>query len=102
MKIIAIVATIIFLSSCASTSDIDLSKFESGCGQKCSKNYSECLGGFSFFPIQRQHECTDAFRLCTQSCPPRNPPTTTNNNRTATEKLKELNNMFKNGLIVSG
>lgn len=56
---------------CASTSDIDLSKVESKCGQQCSANYSECLGKFTFFPIQAQHQCTDALRLCAQACPAR-------------------------------
>jgi hypothetical protein len=59
------------LSACASTADIDLGKVDSACGQGCSKNYSECLGNFTFFPIQAQHQCTDALRLCAQACPPR-------------------------------
>jgi len=62
------------LAGCASTSDIDLSKVETSCGQTCSKSYSECLGKFTFFPIQLQHQCTDALRLCAQSCPPREAP----------------------------
>jgi hypothetical protein len=60
------------LAGCASTKDIDLSKVESGCGQACSANYSNCLSGFSMFPIQRQRECTSALRLCASACPARN------------------------------
>lgn len=59
------------LTGCASTADIDLSKVESTCGQACTANYSSCLSGFTMFPIQRQHECTSALRLCAQSCPAR-------------------------------
>ena len=98
MKIIIIISSLL-LSACASTSDIDLSRIESICGQKCSKNYSECLGGFSFFPIQRQNECTSAFRICANSCPLRNIPVTTESKQTTTEKIKELNNMLETGLI---
>ena len=62
---------LLFLAGCASTSDIDLSKVESKCGQTCSANYSECVGRFSMFPIHQQNTCTDALRLCAQSCPAR-------------------------------
>lgn len=61
----------VLLTGCASTSDIDLSKVESKCGQQCSANYSQCVGGFSFFPIHTQHVCTDSMRMCAQSCPAR-------------------------------
>jgi hypothetical protein len=59
------------LAGCESTSDIDLSKAEPQCAQTCSANYSTCLGRFTFFPIQAQHQCTDALRICAQACPPR-------------------------------
>jgi hypothetical protein len=62
---------LVMLTGCASTSDIDLSKVEPACGQACTKNYSDCLGSFTFFPIQAQHQCTDALRLCAQTCPAR-------------------------------
>lgn len=60
------------LSACASTADIDTSKAEPACGQRCSSTYSECLGKFTFFPIMMQHQCTDAMRLCVNACPARN------------------------------
>lgn len=59
------------LAGCASTADIDLSKVETTCGQTCSRNYSECVSRFSFTPIIAQNTCTDALKLCAQSCPPR-------------------------------
>lgn len=55
---------LLILTSCASTSDIDLSKVNSACGQSCSQRYSECVSKFTFFPIMVQNECTDALRLC--------------------------------------
>jgi hypothetical protein len=69
-----IAIVLLVLGGCESTSDIDLSKVDSQCGQTCSANYSACLSRFTFFPIQAQHECTDALRLCAQSCPARVAP----------------------------
>jgi hypothetical protein len=61
----------IVLAACASTKGIDLSKVESQCAQTCSANYSECVSKFTFFPLQTQHQCTDALKLCAQACPAR-------------------------------
>jgi hypothetical protein len=70
-RLLARVLILACLGACATTSDIDLSKVESKCGQQCSASYSECVSKFSFFPIHEQHVCTDALRLCAQSCPAR-------------------------------
>jgi len=75
MKTPLALAIAFLLSACASTSSIDLTKVESKCGQTCSANYSECLGHFTFFPIMAQNQCTDAMKLCAQSCPVRQPGT---------------------------
>ena len=71
MKNVAMGAMLLILAACASTKDIDLSKVESKCGQTCSANYSECLSRFTFFPLQGQHQCTTAMKLCAQACPAR-------------------------------
>lgn len=71
MKLLLYLASSLVLTACASTSDIDLSKVESACGQQCSARYSECLSKFTFFPIHEQHVCTDALHFCAQSCPAR-------------------------------
>lgn len=71
---VSIVVAMAFMAGCASTKDIDLSKVDSACGQTCSTSYSSCLSGFTMFPIQRQHECTSALRLCAQACPARELP----------------------------
>lgn len=70
---IAGAALVFLLSGCASTADIDMSKVDPKCGQSCAANYSTCVGKFTFFPIMVQHECTDALRLCAQTCPTRTP-----------------------------
>ena len=74
MKLLAVAVAAgaeMLLTGCASTKDIDLSKVDSACVQACSANYSEGVSKFTFFPIQTQHQCTDALRLCAQSCPAR-------------------------------
>jgi hypothetical protein len=69
-----IAIVLIVLGGCESTSDIDLSKAEPQCALTCSTTYSSCLSRFTFFPIQAQHQCTDALRICAQACPPREAP----------------------------
>jgi hypothetical protein len=69
MKLSVLTLLAIVLSGCASTADINLRQLDSKCAQACTKNYSECLGQFTLFPIQAQHQCTDALRLCAQTCP---------------------------------
>jgi hypothetical protein len=72
MQRIATIAILLAaLAGCASTADIDLTKVEPACGHSCSTDYSQCLGQFTIFPIQAQHQCTEALRLCVQTCPPR-------------------------------
>ncbi len=66
-----LMAALIGVSGCASTQGIDLSKVEPRCGQTCSANYSTCVSKFTIFPVETQHQCTTALRLCAQSCPPR-------------------------------
>lgn len=66
-----VLALTIALAGCASTANIDLSKVESSCGQTCSKNYSDCMGQFSVFPIRQYNSCAEGLRLCAQSCPAR-------------------------------
>ena len=71
MKYLTAIALTLSLAACASTKGVDLSKVESKCGQQCTANYSDCLSRFTFFPLQLQHQCTTALKLCAQSCPPR-------------------------------
>lgn len=59
----------VLLAGCASTKDIHLDRLEPTCAHSCSTTYSDCLSKFSLFPIERQNECTDALKLCADSCP---------------------------------
>ena len=71
MRLIATLTASLCLAACASTSGIDLSKVEPQCGQNCSANYSTCVSKFTIFPLEVQHQCTTALKLCAQSCPAR-------------------------------
>ena len=93
---VALLASILVLAGCASVSDIDTSQLEQGCAQACTARYSECLGKFTLFPIQAQHQCTDAMRLCAKSCPTRAVDATPGSN---TQRLSNLNDLYKRGLI---
>ncbi len=87
----------LLLAGCASTADIDTSKVEPDCAHSCSANYSECLGKFTLFPIQAQHQCTDAMRLCVQACPTRGAATAPAPD--ASQRLANLDDLYKRGLI---
>lgn len=67
----AIPAALLILAGCANTPNVDLSKVETTCGQKCAASYSECSGKFSLTPIYTQSACSSALQVCAQSCPPR-------------------------------
>ncbi len=69
MKALTLVA--LALAGCASNPNVDLSKVETTCGQKCAADYSTCSGKFSLTPIYTQSSCSEALRLCAQACPPR-------------------------------
>lgn len=87
----------LLLAGCASTADIDMSKVDPDCAHSCSANYSECLGKFTLFPIQAQHQCTDAMRLCVQACPTRGAATAPAPD--ASQRLANLDDLYKRGLI---
>lgn len=86
----------LLLAGCASTADIDTSKVDPDCAHSCSANYSECLGKFTLFPIQAQHQCTDAMRLCVQACPTRAAAAPAPD---ASQRLANLDDLYKRGLI---
>ena len=86
------------LAGCASVADIDTSKIDAACAQSCTANYSECLGKFTLFPIQAQHQCTDAMHLCANACPARvvNSPNAAD---TTSQRLSSVSDLYKRGLI---
>lgn len=100
-KTFVVLSLISFISGlatgCASTSDIDTSKYDQACAQPCSHNYSACVSRFTFFPIQVQHQCTDAYKLCVQGCPERGQSTA--NTPGIDERLKTLKSLRESGAI---
>jgi hypothetical protein len=70
----SIVAIVFALAGCASTKDVDLSKLEPQCGQKCAASYQECTNrpGFILFPIEVHNQCVGSLKLCASACPARN------------------------------
>ncbi|MFM0263108.1 SHOCT domain-containing protein [Paraburkholderia sediminicola] len=88
----------VLLAGCASVADIDTSKVEPGCAHSCAANYSECLGKFTLFPIEAQHQCTDAMQLCVKACPARG-DNATSPAVTPSQRLANLDDLYKRGLI---
>ena len=86
------------LAGCASVADIDTSKIDPSCAQSCTSNYSECLGKFTLFPLMAQHQCTDAMHLCAAACPSR-VASATATPASATQRLGDLSDLYKRGLI---
>ncbi|MFM0603652.1 SHOCT domain-containing protein [Paraburkholderia sediminicola] len=86
------------LTGCASVADIDTSKAEPDCAHSCAANYSECLSKFTLFPIQAQHQCTDAMQLCVKACPTRADSATAPVVSPA-QRLANLDDLYKRGLI---
>jgi hypothetical protein len=86
------------LAGCASTADIDTSKVDPDCAHSCSANYSECLGKFTLFPIEAQHQCTDAMKLCVQACPARG-SVAASPVPSPSQRLANLDDLYKRGLI---
>ena len=67
------------LVGCASPNEVDLSKSEPNCAQKCSANFSTCLSAFTIFPIQQNNQCVDGLRSCASACPAKGSATTGSN-----------------------
>jgi hypothetical protein len=88
---------LMLLAGCASVSDIDTSKIDADCAHSCTANYSECLGKFTLFPIQAQHQCTDAMQLCAKACPAR--ADNASSPATPSQRLTSLNDLYSRGLI---
>ena len=75
--ILTLLSTFVILSGCASPNEVDFSKADPDCSQKCHSNYSNCLSAFTLFPIQQNNQCVDGLKACAMSCPAKgtaNPP----------------------------
>ncbi|SPB16100.1 hypothetical protein NOV72_03299 [Caballeronia novacaledonica] len=96
MKRITIAAAITVLTGCVSAPDLDLSKVDSACSQRCSSEYSSCTTGFKLFPLVAQAHCNESLKVCAATCPASQPVIATT---PSAQKLVELNNLYKQGLI---
>lgn len=107
MKKILLVSAVasLVLSACISPPKIDFAKVDSACAQQCSTNHSNCMSGFKLFPLIAESQCNDAMETCTKTCPPKSDlaispqQKTTPAQSSTTEKLKELDALYKSGLI---
>lgn len=70
IKILVCLFATLIVTGCANPNDIDLSKLEKSCAQKCSANFSVCLSAFTLFPIQQNSQCNSGLKSCTQTCGP--------------------------------
>jgi hypothetical protein len=95
----------LFLSACISPPKIDFTKVDSACAQQCSTNHSTCMSGFKLFPLVAESQCNDEMGTCVKACPPKSDLGITSQQKTTpaqsstTEKLKELDGLYKSGLI---
>ena len=99
-------ASIVVMSGCVTRPAIDYSKIEQSCAMQCQMNDQDCASRYAGFPLILQAECNPAVEACVHACPPINGATTINqstksqqNSHSTTEKLNELNSLYKNGLI---
>jgi hypothetical protein len=89
---------LILFNGCVSKPQIDFSKIDSGCAQKCTDKHTDCMSGFKMFPIAAEQSCNNSLKLCIEACPKINSLETTYN-KTTSEKLEELNLLLREGLI---
>lgn len=107
MKKVILVSAIasLVLSACISAPNIDFAKIDAVCAQQCSANHSTCMSGFKLFPLVAESQCNDAMETCVKTCPTKPDPTlasqqkNTPTPRSTADKLRELNALYKNGLI---
>jgi hypothetical protein len=106
MKLILLVSAVpsLVLSACISPPKIDFGNIESACAQQCSTNHSNCMSGFKLFPLVAESQCNDAMETCAKTCPPKSSLAISRRNASpvpssTTEKLKELDGLYKGGLI---
>ncbi len=99
------VAASISITSCVGLPDIDFSNVDSVCSQNCTINHSECMRGFTFFPLYKENACNNSLVLCVKACPSKAVETSTEKHNkvptlsTTAEKLKELKSLYESGLI---
>ncbi len=58
------------IGGCAhSTKDIDLSKVEPACAQRCSISHSRCASEMNMMSSPMMSKCNEAYDTCVGTCP---------------------------------
>lgn len=68
--IAALLVGAMVIGGCAhSAKDIDESKVDADCAQRCSISYSKCTSGMNMKSSPLMSKCGDAYDACMGSCP---------------------------------
>ena len=104
--LISLISSVV-LSACATAPELDYSKVDAVCGQKCKTEATDCQKRFDGYPTLLLTHCKPELRICVQACPPpgTNPPplpAKTNispDKPSVTDRLKLLEELHKSGVI---
>jgi hypothetical protein len=96
---IASLSSLLVLCGCVTAPTLDYSKIESVCAQRCSSEYSNCTAGFKLFPLVAQAQCNESLQVCVKVCPEASASIGQKGQSTTSQKLTELNSLYKQGLI---
>ena len=96
-------ALLCLLSACVAAPVVDFANIDSACAQQCSANHTSCMSGFKLFPLANESSCKTAMETCAKTCPTKSQAAASSQPKqapaSAAEKLRELDALFKSGLI---
>lgn len=103
MKKMFAIAALSVLGGCVSAPQVDFSNSDPACAQQCSANHTQCMSGFKLFPLANESACKTAMETCAKTCPAKGEVSSAAQSKkapsTTSERLKELDGLFKDGLI---
>jgi hypothetical protein len=74
MRILFVVMVAGIMLGCAhSAKDIDVSKVEPACAQRCSISYSRCVSEMDMKSSPLMSKCGEAYEACVGTCPAKQP-----------------------------
>lgn len=68
-KILLPLTLSILLSACVAAPKVDFTGIDKDCAQQCSVNHTECLRGFTIFPLAKESACKAGMETCAKACP---------------------------------
>lgn len=73
-KILAFICCMFLIGCTYPISEVDVSKAEKSCVRECTKSYSECVQAAPSIgtPDSILKACRESFRVCVDTCPPKN------------------------------